>query len=102
MNRSSISRSRALSTSALRLLTIAGAVAATSNSLLAAAPPISSALTTVTVDGSPAASGGAASIVYDAGVYNMWYRSDFGDISGLHHATSTDGVNFNTIGPALS
>jgi hypothetical protein len=58
-------------------------------------------LTTIKVDGSTIASGSSDSVIFESGVYHLWYRTGQGDIGGMHHATSSDGVNFTSTG-ALS
>ncbi|NZA01068.1 hypothetical protein H0I39_03525 [Ottowia beijingensis] len=35
-------------------------------------------------------------IVYEAGTYHMWYVNP--DLTGVRHATSSDGINFTTLG----
>jgi hypothetical protein len=68
-------------------------------SALAAPPPaFNNNLTPIVVDGSTLASGFAVSVIYDNGIFHLWYRTTTGDITGMHHATSTNGVNFTTTG----
>jgi hypothetical protein len=56
-------------------------------------------LTKVFVDGSTVAFGSSVSVIFDSGVFHMWYRNVLtGDISDLQHATSTDGIHFTTTG----
>jgi len=75
-----------------------------------AAPVIPNSFVPVTVDGSPtafatsAAQGAAFNVLYDGGVYHLWYRSDAAAlaIGELRHATSSDGIAFTTQGGAFS
>lgn len=70
-----------------------------------AAPAIPNTFVTVLIDGSTTISQGMAfNVIYEGGTYHLWYRNDGGTLSiaQLRHATSTDGINFTTVGGAFS
>lgn len=91
-----------------RTVTAVGVALASAMTL--AAPTIPNTFVPVLVDGSAtafataAAQGMAFNVLYDGGVYHLWYRNDATAlaISELRHATSTDGINFTTVGGAFS
>jgi hypothetical protein len=83
---------------------LALAVLASAPSAFAGDITFGNTLTTVTVDGHTTALGSAVSVINDGSLYHMWYHDNSDTlftIGGLHEATSSDGVNFTSIG-ALS
>lgn len=84
---------------------IAGAVLALAGPgmALAANAPFPTVTTPVKLNGQAvnsdiAASGWRNTIVFESGQYHMWYVGTDYLMSGIQHATSTDGVNFTTAG----
>jgi hypothetical protein len=83
---------------------------ALASAISSAAPTIPNTFVPVLVDGSAtafataAAQGMAFNVLYDGGVYHLWYRTDAAALSigEMRHATSTDGINFATAGGAFS
>jgi hypothetical protein len=74
------------------------AVALLCASAAIATPVFNNNFSVVTVDGNTPDLGYAASVLYVGGVFHLWYRTSIGDITGLNHATSADGLNFTTTG----
>jgi len=71
----------------------------------AAPPAISTAFQPVFIDGTVAAvaSGEAFNVIFDGSAFHLWYRtgSPF-DVTNIRYATSTDAVNYTTVGGAFS
>lgn len=89
---------------------VAAAVAGMCVVSAGAAPALPSNFAPVLVNGSATAfstaagQGAAFNVLYDGGIYHLWYRADASTltVSELRHATSTDGINFTTVGGAFS
>ncbi len=95
----------------LNQIALAGSMAtALTCAVAVAAPTIPANFQRVLIDGSatafslPAGQGTAFNVLYDGGLFHLWYRNDLttATIGELRHATSTDGINFATVGGAFA
>ena len=90
--------SRALAGATLALAALVGAGAQAANA------PFPTVTTPVKLDTRVLASASwyeaLNTIVYEAGTYHMWYVNP--DLTGVRHATSSDGINFTTLGGDLT
>ncbi|MEO7254828.1 MAG: hypothetical protein ABIZ64_11405 [Casimicrobium sp.] len=90
---------------------LSAAIAATLLTMAAhSAPTIPSNFQRVLVDGSATAfttlagQGASFNVLYDGGLFHLWYRTDATvyTITEIRHATSVDGINFATVGGNFS
>lgn len=89
---------------------VTAVAAALASAAAMAAPVITPNFQPVLIDGSATAfataagQGTAFNVLYDGGVFHLWYRADLttATIGELRHATSVDGVNFTTVGGAFT